>query len=116
MKKKIGTSKSLKRYEMAGSVTGPGDDLLNKAKSLVKRGINKAERTGEQVYNKVKSKVPSSVKSVIKRGINAVDKKIQDVCGPDEEYCPYKKGGSVKSKKMKMGGSCGTPKSLRKRK
>lgn len=122
MKKKIGTSKSLKRYAMAGAVnSGPGDDIINKAKSLGRKALNKMDEVSEKVYNKVKSNIPSSVKSSIKRGVKAVDRKIvnklKEMCGPDEENCPYKKGGSVRSKpKMKMGGSCGTPKKLSKKK
>ena len=91
MKKKIGSSKPIKKYAMAGEVgprpkkstTSTADKLKESAKSY---------DNAQALYNLNKTNPKFTMDST-----GAVRK--------------MKKGGSVK---MKMGGSCGTPKSLRK--
>jgi len=96
MKKKIGTSKksSMKKYAMAGEVSsGPGD-LMDKAKGIAKKVANKAEEVGGKIYDKVKSKVPTSVKRNIQDVYGGVKKAAKVI-----DKTNFKKGGSVKKKK-----------------
>jgi hypothetical protein len=83
MKKKIGSSKTIKKMAMGG------DDLGDRVKGVAKAaGKAVMASPAGKVINKVSENVPAGVKAGIKKGI-----------GMARKLTGLKKGGSVKGKK-----------------
>lgn len=66
-------------------------DMYDKGK---KPGAKKSEGIMDKIERRVVS-AAAPVKNAIKSTVRSIDSKIQKVCSPNEEYCPYKKGGTV---------------------
>ena len=113
MKKKIGVSKSMKKYGMGGTNDGPGN-----GKDSIPSGSSIGARAAfEQMLEKSKSGKPGIAKPAFERGTytppkfkNKLDslretnkERYGDGKEPKVEY--LKKGGSVVKSKMKMGGA-----------
>lgn len=92
-------AKTMKKYQLAGEVgKGKGKSSSPSIMSRIDRGL-------DAVGDKIKSMTPAPVKNVIKRGVKAVDRAvtrgINKVCGPGEDSCPYKRGGTVGKSRRK---------------
>jgi len=113
MKKKIGASKSMKKYEMAGTVSsGPGDG---------KDSIPSGSKISPEVLDKIKKRAGAD-KSEILPGTKYKPNSPREAQrtpwgnapkpGSKQEVEYYKKGGSVgmsKTSKMSKGGSAVKP-------
>jgi hypothetical protein len=135
MKKKIGSSKSIKKYQTGGEDKPPyvksvgpkgGTQIVDTtglaggAKRFKVTGTKPSGRTVEfETNRKGAQRVIEASKTPGKKH------KAIRVMGQYKANPPYredafdlgfKKGGSVGKSKMKMGGSCGTPKKLSKKK
>jgi hypothetical protein len=95
MKKKIGTSKSISKYQMGGAKkydeggSIDGDKGKGKAKS--------SPSMLDKIEKRVSGMVPRSVKNAVKRGVNEIGKKVQSLTKPERDLdtCTMKKGGTV---------------------
>lgn len=104
MKKKIGSSKSMKKY-VAGGQSGPGDGRDSIPSGSAIYGTAKAAKGAIDEYMKKKNSKPGPKYNT--SNPTSISKPIYEI-GKQEpsksvKYDKYKKGGSVG--KMKMGGA-----------
>jgi Zn-dependent metalloprotease len=129
MKKKIGTSKSMKKYKPGGNVAPGTEDPKKKSKTYSSDSLSIARNERIINSNKTspsqKNRAEDNMRSVADkykdmkqiRSMGPAGKNLYDaMTGPDYISGNKKNGGSVGKSKMKMGGSCGTPKTLKKKK
>jgi len=96
MKKKIGTSKSMKKMDMGGPTSGPGSDILPvTAGSMKKTKVKERSSDGNYVRKTVTRETPNSSTSSSK-----VRRTVQGFLEGAPRKDKFKKGGMVgKSKK-----------------
>ena len=110
MKKKIGSSKSVRKFELGGTNDGPGKKSKQKMSEYeadlgdVPDWMNKAADGYKAIERRVSSVIPTGVKKAVARGAKAVDNVLSNTFNGGKERM-FKNGGSVGKPKMKMGGS-----------
>ena len=95
MKKKIGSSKSMKKYVMGGE-NGSGDDfIIPEAGAMRKTKSKERSADGNYVRKTVTRETPAGTSTTTK-----VRRTVQGIAKGAPRFSNYKKGGSVgKSKK-----------------
>jgi hypothetical protein len=105
MKKKMGSSKSMKKYDMGGAA-GPGDGPLPvTAGAMRKTKTKERSADGDYVKKTVTRETPGGTSSTTK-----VRRTVQGILQGAPRVDKFKKGGSVgtsKKPKMSKGGSFG---------
>jgi hypothetical protein len=105
MKKKMGSSKSMKKYGMGGA-SGPGDDQFPiTAGAMRKTKVKERSADGDYVKKTVTRETPGGTSTTTK-----VKRSIQGILHGAPRIDKFKKGGSVgtsKKPKMSKGGSFG---------